>query len=151
MKRTSLVWVCLALLSGATASAQDAPRAEVTTDVSQARTYFHNLCFQKAVRPRPVIVYCADAGVRLKSLRWPRWGGELARGRGTAWVNDCIPFCAAGTFHRRPVRVWLDRREYCPDGDAYAYRRMRYRLGGRLPTGVRREAKLTFTCALNGL
>jgi hypothetical protein len=90
-------------------------------------------------------------GVILNSMRWPRWGGKVARGRGTARVNDCRPSCAGGTVHRRPVRVWLDRCRHCPDGDAYAYGRMRYRLEGRLPARVRRRAKLRFTCALNGL
>jgi hypothetical protein len=52
----------LALLSGATASAQDPPRSEGPARASQARTYFHNVCFHRAVRPCRVIVYCADAG-----------------------------------------------------------------------------------------
>jgi hypothetical protein len=98
-----------------------------------------------------VIIACADAGFILNSMRWLRWGGKVARGRGTARVNDCRPSCAGGTIHRRPVRVWLDRRRYCSEGDAYAYGRMRYRLGGRLPAGIRRRETLRFTCSSHGL
>jgi hypothetical protein len=79
---------------------------------------------------------------------YDHWKATLAP---RARVNDCRPSCAGGTIHRRPVRVRLDRRRYCPRGDAHAYTRMRYRLGGRLPAGVRRRARMRYTCASFGL
>jgi hypothetical protein len=128
--------------------------ARVARDLSlcsKPRVFFHGLCFDPAIKPRQVIVFCADAGVRFKQLHWSSWGGAQARGRGQAWVNDCIPFCAGGTFHRRPVRVTLDRRRYCPGRAVYTYARLRYRLVGPLPAGLRRTVRTSNTCALSGL
>lgn len=119
---------------------------------SKPRVFFNGrVCFEPAVEPQRVTVFCADAGVRFTQMRWTSWGAAQTRGRGQAWVNDCIPFCAGGTFHRRPVQATLDRRRYCPDRAAYTYTRLRYRLAGRLPPGVRRTVRTSGNCALSGL
>jgi hypothetical protein len=81
-------------------------------------------------RPRSAIVDCFpddDYGrFQLKRMRWRGWNREVARGRGLAWVNDCIPDCAEGTFRYYPVRVWLSQPRYCFEYERYVYSRLRY-------------------------
>ncbi|MFD0395698.1 hypothetical protein ACFQ3Z_41165 [Streptomyces nogalater] len=45
---------------------------------------------------------------RLTGLRWSEWGPGEATAVGVNVVNDCEPYCAAGTFHSYPVTVRLD-------------------------------------------
>lgn len=63
---------------------------------------------QPDVRPATFILACGDGNSRLVSLHWSRWDANAAVGRGTNAVNDCDPYCAAGTFHSYPVTVRLD-------------------------------------------
>lgn len=32
-------------------------------------------------------------------IHWTSWTSTAAYGNGVAWLNDCNPYCAAGTFH----------------------------------------------------
>lgn len=69
-------------------------------------------CFSKSqVRPGDFLLACGDGNNRLTELRWSSWGPTSAVGRGLDVVNDCQPYCAAGTFHSYPVTVKLDRPE----------------------------------------
>ena len=52
---------------------------------------------------------CADANDYLTGLAWKSWGPRLASATGVQAVNDCVPYCAAGHFHRYPVDVVLWR------------------------------------------
>jgi hypothetical protein len=78
-------------------------------------------------RPRSVIVACGDGNLQLKRMRWRGWNHLRTRGRGLAWINDCIPFCAAGTFHYVRARVTLSKPRLCPDAERYVYTRLKYR------------------------
>jgi hypothetical protein len=73
------------------------------------RVYFPSRCFNFRQRPRNVIVACGDGNFQLRQMRWRRWARPVARGL----VNDCIPYCAAGSFHRIPIRVRLSDRRLC--------------------------------------
>jgi hypothetical protein len=55
------------------------------------------------VRPRSFTLACADGNDYLSGLRWTSWAPGLARATGLQTVNDCVPYCAAGHFHRYPV------------------------------------------------
>jgi hypothetical protein len=50
---------------------------------------------------------CADANDYLTGLHWKSWGPRLASANGAQELNDCVPYCAAGHFHRYPVDVVL--------------------------------------------
>ncbi|MEV7794440.1 hypothetical protein [Streptomyces sp. NPDC087512] len=63
------------------------------------------------VRPAAFVLACGDGNSRLTSLHWTRWDAGAAVGRGLNAVNDCVPYCAAGTFRSYPVTVRLDRPE----------------------------------------
>ena len=86
-------------LNGA-ASASPAGRFSV-------RTVVLNCLGHPQVRPGRFTLACADANDYLTGLAWKSWGPGLASATGVQAVNDCVPYCAAGHFHRYPVDVVL--------------------------------------------
>ncbi|MEV4916576.1 hypothetical protein AB0K47_07160 [Streptomyces tirandamycinicus] len=69
-------------------------------------------CFMKAqVRPSEFLIACGDGNSGLTELEWSSWGPRSAVASGTNVVNDCKPYCAAGTFRSYPVNVRLERPE----------------------------------------
>jgi hypothetical protein len=42
-------------------------------------------------------------------LKWTSWTGSAALGSGDDWLNNCEPFCAAGSFSQHPVNIKLYR------------------------------------------
>ena len=72
------------------------------------------------VRPKQIL-YTGDgsgflagpgkAGRRPKPgrLTWSSWTSGAAQGSGDDWINNCVPFCAAGTFSQHAVAVTLFR------------------------------------------
>ncbi|NBM16713.1 hypothetical protein [Streptomyces sp. GC420] len=66
-------------------------------------------CFWNAdVRPDDFMLACGDGNSRLSSLDWSQWDPNSATATGINVVNDCKPYCAAGTFHSYPVIVRLE-------------------------------------------
>ncbi|GGW43462.1 hypothetical protein GCM10010350_29170 [Streptomyces galilaeus] len=61
------------------------------------------------MRPAAFILACGDGNSRLASLKWDHWNATSAKATGVNVVNDCEPYCAAGTFHAYPVVVRLDK------------------------------------------
>jgi len=88
-------------LNGA-ASASPAGRFSV-------RTVVLNCLDQPQVRPGRFTLACADANDYLTGLAWKSWGPKLASATGVQVLNDCVPYCAAGHFHRYRVNVVLRR------------------------------------------
>jgi hypothetical protein len=94
-----------------------------------------------------VIIACGDGNYQLRRLRWRGWNRATAKARGYAWVNDCVPYCAAGTFHRYRVRVRASRIRRCShDDDRYRYTRLRITYPGRRLAGIPRRATLRVPC-----
>jgi hypothetical protein len=79
------------------------------------------------VRPRQVVLACADATFGFKSLTWFNWGGARAVALGTAYANDC---CVAGHFHSYPAVLIASGSQPCPDGSR-AYRTITYASSAR--------------------
>lgn len=118
--RGPVVWTAVTLSAGALLAAAVPPvsAAPPTAPVSASATPVaarqrHPVlvdCFWRpAVRPRDFILACGDANSLLTGMRWSRWGGASAAAVGVNAVNDCKPYCAAGTFHPYAVTVRLDR------------------------------------------
>jgi hypothetical protein len=61
------------------------------------------------VRPGRFTLACADANDYLTGLTWKTWGPKLASATGVQALNDCVPYCAAGHFHRYRVDAVLRR------------------------------------------
>jgi len=96
---TALVATAAPASATTTSSARPSPARAVAVD-----------CFSQArVRPDTFLLACGDGNNRLISLRWTQWGATSAVGSGLDSVNDCLPYCAAGTFHSYPVEIRLDR------------------------------------------
>ena len=55
------------------------------------------------VRPRTFVLACADGNALLDKLSWTSWTPGLASAAGTFVLNDCLPTCVAGHFHRYPA------------------------------------------------
>jgi hypothetical protein len=54
------------------------------------------------VRPRTLVVSCADANTSLQSTRWSTWGAGGASGTTTFAINLCTPYCAASPMSYFP-------------------------------------------------
>ncbi|TVZ90291.1 MULTISPECIES: hypothetical protein [unclassified Streptomyces] len=83
-------------------------------------------CFwNRNVRPADFILACGDGNSRLAGLDWSHWGSRTATAEGLNAVNDCKPYCAAGTFRSYRVTVVLDRpRPWTKHPDTEHYTRM---------------------------
>jgi hypothetical protein len=78
-------------------------------------------CLNKdQIRPSGFVLACADANSLLKGMHWSAWN-PAASGTGTLAFNDCIPYCAQGTFRSFPVRIVLSRPEPLPQHPALRY------------------------------
>ncbi|MDH6622458.1 hypothetical protein M2271_000245 [Streptomyces sp. LBL] len=113
---TKAAALCAALAFAAVTGTSAAAPEKAATDarpVEQrvSRTVLVD-CFRKPhVRPAAFLLACGDGNSRLISLRWSHWGTGKAVAKGRNVVNDCDPYCAAGTFHSYRVVVRLDRPE----------------------------------------
>jgi hypothetical protein len=61
------------------------------------------------VRPGYYMLACGDGNNYLTGMRWRSWTARSASASGTDVANDCLPFCAAGHFHRYRAEIRLDR------------------------------------------
>ena len=84
------------------------------------------------VEPRAVVFACADGGFGVDRLTWVSWGGSRAVALGSAYANDCKPYCAAGHFHRYPAVLVATGSQRCPNGER-AYLTVTYAFFGRSP------------------
>jgi hypothetical protein len=73
------------------------------------------------VKPARYVVACADGGIYYQGLSWSTWSSTAAYGTGTLWANDCIPYCAAGTFHHFPALLVLWRPKQAPGSSGVQY------------------------------
>lgn len=95
-----------------------------------------------AVRPRTLPFGMRSAIV---GIRWSRWGGSTAVGRGQVEFNTCEPDCARGQARYFPVRVVLERVRDC--GSRWKYTRMRFRYTtGDRPPGLPSTYREFFGC-----
>jgi hypothetical protein len=102
-----------------------------------ARTYMPDCQSKLRFQPRSVTVFCADAGMVVRRVDWTSWGDDRARGDSRrAFVNDCEPSCADGTFHRYHAQLLLRRPRTCSNGRR-AFTRMRVSFVGRKWSGPR--------------
>ena len=92
----------LALAVGLNGAASASPAGRFSV-----RTVVLNCLGHPQVRPGRFTLACADANDYLTGLAWKSWGPRLASATGVQAVNDCVPYCAAGHFHRYPVDVVL--------------------------------------------
>ncbi|MFJ4523520.1 hypothetical protein ACIP4Y_21605 [Streptomyces sp. NPDC088810] len=108
---TAVTLAAGALLTAAMTTATASPPATATAPPARADATQPVLvdCFwHRTVRPGDFILACGDGNSRLTGLHWSQWGPGGATAVGVNMVNDCKPYCAAGSFHAYPVTVRLE-------------------------------------------
>ncbi len=78
---------------------------------------------QGTARLSAIYVGGPDTFVRIQ--HWSQWTASSAFSRGTMWVDNCIPNCAAGHYTRYPAEVSLSR--VAAHGEVSYFSRMRLR------------------------
>jgi hypothetical protein len=117
-----------------TATATASPNASVAKPAP--RPVLVDCAFARHVRPTDFILACGDGNSVLTKLNWTNWTDQTAVAEGMNAVNDCKPYCAAGTFHSYPVTVRLDRPEpWKRDPNVTQFTRMTLTFSGARPDG----------------
>jgi hypothetical protein len=78
-------------------------------------------CGHAQIRPRDFVLTCGDGNSYLANLTWSTWTSPFPTATGTQLINNCIPYCADGTFHKYPVDVVFWRREPLPHHPGMQY------------------------------
>ena len=55
-----------------------------------------------------VLEACGDGNAGIFKIKWTTWDTLKAEGIGFYGANDCKPYCAAGKFHYKKVKVILN-------------------------------------------
>jgi hypothetical protein len=63
------------------------------------------------------------------NLAWSSWTSGAAQGSGDDWLNNCEPFCAAGTFSQHAVKITLFRPRKMLGLSVFTRMRVRYTRG----------------------
>jgi hypothetical protein len=73
-------------------------------------------------------------------LRWTSWNATEGRAFGADWVNNCMPFCAAGTVTPYPVNIKVFRPRVLEGHRIFT--RMQVTYTGRLPERVHNPVQI---------
>jgi hypothetical protein len=96
------------------------------------------------VRPAKITITCADANFYVTGLRWSSWNAKTASAAGVAHVNDCMPYCAAGTFHTYPAALTLSRPAVCHG--RLVFGKLAWRFTSAKPKDQPRVGSITYGC-----
>ena len=106
--------------------------AAVAASASPATRELPDCLGKPHVRPVSVVFACGDGNFGVDHLTWVAWGGPRAFGIGSAYANDCKPYCAAGHFKRYRAVLIASGSQRCPNGTP-AYMTVTYAFIGRSP------------------
>lgn len=95
-------------------------------------------------QPAAIVFTCADGNFGARHLRWTGWGERFTAAVGTAYANDCIPYCAAGKFHRYRAIVVASGTQEC-SGGIVAYERVTIGFVGPSPYPKAKPRDLVYT------
>ena len=98
------------------------------------------------VKPRQVVLACADANFGIRKLRWRRWRTTTARATGIAYANDCKPTCAAGHFHTYRAVLVASGRHVCHGIPVYAEVRIAFPGKSPYPKATRKDLTYPRPC-----
>jgi hypothetical protein len=127
MKRLSVLFVAAGLVVTVVSSGALAESGPQATAAGQ-KTYA-KFTSKKLYKPG---TFFFGAHEVIEKVSWSKWGKKLAEGTGTYQVNDCIPYCAAGTIHPTPSSIFLTGRERC--GRIFVFSRMKVYFAGHKRT-----------------
>src|SRR3954453_17598242 len=95
--RNKLIAILVALAMAATLSVPASPASASGRTLQDANTWMVSASY----RPHR-IWYSADTTWLMTNVRWSKWTSTEAVGHGWDHMNNCVPDCASGTWHR----VW---------------------------------------------
>lgn len=73
-------------------------------------------------------------------LQWTTWTATEGKASGADWVNNCVPFCAAGTFTSYPVNLRVFRPRVMAGHRIFT--RMQVTYTGKRPRGVHTRVQI---------
>jgi hypothetical protein len=106
-------------------------------------------CGAQELAPWGMALACGDGNYGLSALKWNDWGAASATATGSASANDCVPNCAAGTFHSYPVTATASAVSTCRSGRKQ-YTRLVLRYPGLRPKGIGATDVWKFPCDATG-
>ena len=118
-------------LGGIALAAPVSAAMPTTMPTTTAKTVVIDCSGQGVVRPKQIVLSCADDGVSVTNLRWTTWTLNGATGTGTLVWNTCLPHtCAAGIVQKYAVRVRLGRVASGPGIDVFSGMTLAFPQGG---------------------
>ncbi len=83
------------------------------------------------VKPKQIVVTCADAGVVVKGIKWTSWTMNGAKGVGTLAWNTCLPkTCVDGIIEKYKVKVTLGGVASAPNVSVFTQMTLGFPKGG---------------------
>ncbi len=125
----------VALLSSAALVTSAALVATGPTAAAEGDTVVITCVGTSVVKPKQIVITCADAGVSVVKITWSTWTPNRATGRGTLAWNTCLPEdCASGIVQKYRARITLGRVASGPGVTAFTRMTLTFPQGGPAAT-----------------
>lgn len=98
---------------------------------AETTVWFDGAIINRHVEPSPLWL-SADGTLVVLYVRWSKWGGRVAVGKGSAEYHGCTPSCGQAPAHHVAVTIHLWDIVRC-DGQLYYNKVTLYRRLGKLP------------------
>jgi hypothetical protein len=83
------------------------------------------------VKPKTIVVTCADGAVTVTNIKWSSWTMNGAKGTGTLAWNTCLPeTCVAGIVEKYRVRIALGGVASAPNVSVFSQMTLAFPKGG---------------------
>jgi hypothetical protein len=100
------------------------------------------------VRPKSLILTCADGNDLAKDLAWSKWGPNAADATGVDTWNECVPYCAASkTWYSTTATFTLGKPVHTTRG--WVFERLTVHITGRTPPKTERVITFSEAPAVN--
>lgn len=102
-----------------------------TASAATGDTVVVNCLGKGVVKPKQIVLACADDQIFVYKITWKSWKANEAKGSGTLVWNTCLPkTCAAGIVQKYQVNVKLGRVASGPGIDAFSGMTLSFPNGG---------------------
>lgn len=101
---------------------------------------------EPSVKPKTVVVSCADDNFYIAGIKWDGWHASAAAGTGVGHVNNCTPNCAAGKFKTYPVSITFSDPVTCVKGRR-EYARVSWHWTATKPKDQKSTDDIVFPCS----
>jgi len=122
----------------------------LSAQAAGGQVYFPSTCTNAKIKPKTVVLGCADFSFYVNKLDWQDWGSAHPHANGQAHVNNCKPDCTSGTFHKFRGNLRLSKIATCPQDGKKHYKRALFTFPSRRPNGYPQHIFQKFPCSLLG-